>query len=141
MSLKVFSDRDRVSLEQKSWVRFADYKGSKADGINESRGYYFLPANARAAFTQGILQNIQHTAGGIDKLTGRSITPNVGIIDNPITVSRIAQRLAASEGSQTSENLVPIFNEQGKVTAYERSVDPDQLSALGQSVPDMSACG
>ena len=136
----MFSDRDRVSLEQKSWVRFADYKGSKADGINESRGYYFLPANARAALTQGILQNIQHTAGGIDKLTGRSITPNVGIIDNPVTVARIAKRLSV-EGNQTTENLVPIFNENKRLVAYERSVDPSQLSALGQSVPDMSACG
>ena len=131
VSMIIAKDSDGAKLLAQSYIRFADYKGSKAEGTGESKGYYYLPVSARAAFTQGIMQNIQHSAGGVDKQMGHSLELTAGVINNPVTVAQIAQQLGR-EGKSTTENLMPIFNKAGRVVAFERSVDPSKLTALDQ---------
>lgn len=128
ISLVIAADSEAPSLLSKSYVRVADYNGSKVEGSFNSRGYYFAPVSGRAAFSQGIVQNAANTAGGVEIATGRSQSLTGGLINNPVVVDRIAKQLHR-EGA-TSENLMPIFNDQGKVVAFERGVDPSQLSAL-----------
>jgi len=130
MSIVVAKDSDSPALLAKSMIRIADYKGSKAEGNHESKGYYYQPAAGRAAFTQGTLQSIHHTAGGVDLQTGQTTGVTAGLITNPVTVDKIARQLSR-EGKATSENLVPLYNDSGKVVAFERSVDPSQLARLG----------
>jgi len=106
-------------------------KAPKAEENYSTMGYYYAPVSNRAGFSQGIIQNAAHTSGGVEVATGKSMGLTGGRITNPAAVERISKQLAR-EGSQTTENLQPIFNDKGKLVAYERSIDPTQLSALNQ---------
>lgn len=53
----------------------------------------------------------------------------VGRIADPATVQQITRGLRF-ETNQTRENLMPVFDELGKVIAYERAMDPAQLDRL-----------
>lgn len=128
VSLIVAKDTDAPALLAKSYVRVADYKGSPLEGVRAKRGYYLAPVSARAAFSQGISQNVNQTAGGVDLLTGYSERATGGRIISPKVVARIAKQ--AYMDTATTENLVPVFDEYGVIVAYERSVDPVQLAAL-----------
>lgn len=128
VSLVIAHDSDAPKLLSKSYVRVADYVGSKAEENFGSRGYYYAPVNSRAAFSQGIIQNAAHTAGGVEIATGRSQGLTAGRITNPVEVARIAKQLHREGG--TSENLLPVFNDQGKVVAFDRGVDPARLASL-----------
>lgn len=128
VSLVVASDAEAPKLLSKSYVRVADYQGSKAEGNYESRGYYYAPVSSRAAFSQGIMQNATNTAGGVEIATGRNQGMTAGRITNPVEVARIAKQLHR-EGA-TTENLMPVFNENGQLVAFDRGVDPTQMIAL-----------
>ena len=70
VSLKIANDKQGAELLAKSYQRIGDYTGSRAENFRNSRGYYFAPVNDKAAFEQGILQNVRQTAGGVDAITG-----------------------------------------------------------------------
>lgn len=131
VSLRVAKDSEAGPLLAQSYVRIGDYKGSKAEENYSTMGYYYAPVSNRAGFSQGIIQNAAHTSGGVEVATGKSMGLTGGRITNPAAVERISKQLSR-EGSQTTENLQPIFNDKGKLVAYERSIDPTQLSALNQ---------
>lgn len=129
--LIVADDSRLPELKSKSYVRVADYQGSPLEQSGASRGYYFAPVSARAAFNQGIMQNAQHTAGGVNSLTGYSVERVTGgRIENPAIVARFKNRMGKERN--TVENLMPIYDETGEVVAFERGVDPVQLARLNQ---------
>lgn len=125
--LIVASDTRHNELVAKSYVRLGDYKGSNAEG-GKSRGYYFLKAPHRAAFSQGLMQNIHQTAGGIDLVTKTSINGTAGMISNPQEVAKITRRISLE--SNNSENLLPVLGADGTIIAYERSLNPTMLAKL-----------
>lgn len=130
LSLVVANDRDFAELAEKSYQRVGDLETSEAEPYQEKRGYYFAPISARATFNQGIAQNVQETAYGVDVNTGyTSGTMTGGRITDPAAVERITRSLAR-EGNRMVGNLMPVFSDNGIVVAYERSIDPSQLSRL-----------
>ncbi|QDH84159.1 hypothetical protein Axy13_050 [Achromobacter phage vB_AxyP_19-32_Axy13] len=128
VNLIVANDTDYSKLAEKSFIRVGDYGGSSADRGRGSKGYYFSTVSARAPFSQGILQNVRSTAGGVDTTTGFSQGMTAGRITDRNTVKRITQ--ARANGESGSELLMPIYDAAGQVVAYERSVDPVQLQRL-----------
>lgn len=123
-SLVVVDDTNYAELIGKSYVRIGDYAGSKLDTAKPSMGYYFAPTSARAAFQQGIMQNVRQTAQGVDVMTGYSNAPTAGRITDPAEVKRV-RRLIAHE--RFVEPLMPVFDDAGEVVAYERSIAPAML--------------
>jgi hypothetical protein len=130
VSLLVAEDTDAPKLLAQSYVRLGDYTGSKAEGSFAKRGYYFAPVSRLAGFSQGIIQNVNQTAGGVETSTGRIEGLTAGAIYNPVEVTRITKRLRL-ENSDT-ENLLPVFDDQNRVVAYERAIDPTRFAALNQ---------
>ncbi|QDH83996.1 virion RNA polymerase [Achromobacter phage vB_AxyP_19-32_Axy11] len=128
LSLVVADDADFATLAEKSYVRIGDYKGSSADRFRGSRGYYFAPVSARSPFSQGIAQNVRSTAGGVDTNTGFTNGMTAGRITDRNTIAQV-QRLL-SQGEKGTETLLPVYDAQGNVTAYERSIDPARMAAL-----------
>lgn len=125
----VAEDTRFAELEAMSYVRVADYRGSSADRFTGKRGYYFMPVNARTAFSQGIMQNVRSTAGGVDTTSGYTMNKmTAGRITDPTSVARISKAL--QNGERGTEMLMPVYREDGSVQAYERSVDPNQLQRL-----------
>lgn len=127
-SLIVAEDSQFSDLSEKSYVRLAGYQGSSANR-QRARSYYFAPVQAQTPFSQGILQNVRDTAGGVDLGTGFTMGAMVAgrITDKP-SVERITKALA--NGERGNEPLLPIYDATGKVVAYEQSIDPNMLKHI-----------
>ena len=123
VSLIVADDADYADLRAKSYVRVEDYNHSNLDR-GTKLGYYFAPVSARAVFQQGIMQNVRQTAGGVDQATGFSTMATAGRITDIGAVKAITARLKFEKGGSP---LLPVYDENGRVFAYERSLDPVQM--------------
>ena len=127
--LVVAKDTEAPRLRELGYRRVADYVGSGQEFGQVSRGYYFAPVSSRALYQQGIMQNVRQTASGVDPITGHTAHgPMIaGQIVDPRAVARIARQ---NPRTVSGEPLMPIFDEDGNVIAYERSVDPAQEERL-----------
>lgn len=128
VNLIVAEDSQFADLIEKSYVRLGTYQGSSANR-GPARSYYFAPVQAQAPFSQGILQNVRDTAGGVDLGTGFTMGSMVAgrITDKP-SVDRITKALA--RGERGNEPLLPIYDDKGNVVAYEQSIDPNMLKHI-----------
>jgi hypothetical protein len=129
VSLIVANDIDHADMLSKSYIRVGAYSGSAAEGIVGRKSYYFAPVSAQATFNQGIMQNVRQTAGGVEATTGFTEGMTAGRITDKLAVDRVSKRMML-EGSNTTENLMPVYDNAGLVVAYERSVDPAQMVKL-----------
>lgn len=126
MSMVVKNDSDYSQLVKQSYERVGDYGGSPLErGL--TRGYYFIPVASRGSFEQGILQNVVQTAGGVNAATGLQIGQTAGAITNRADVKLLAKRMSRDGGR---EALMPVYNEAGEITAFERALDPDMMARL-----------
>ena len=126
-SFVIADDREYENLIGRGYTRIADYKGSEAENRGTKRGYYHSPVSGRAPFNQGVLQTVKTTASGIDPNNGRSMDITAGAITNPDEIARIIPRMHKNTGNET---LMPVWNEAGDVIAFERSLDPAQMSIM-----------
>lgn len=128
VNLIVAEDSQFADLIEKSYVRLGAYQGSSANR-SKGRSYYFAPVQAQAPFSQGILQNVRNTAGGVDLGTGFTMGSMVAgrITDKP-SVDRITKALA--RGERGNEPLLPVYDDKGNVVAYEQSIDPNMLKHI-----------
>lgn len=128
VNLIVAEDSQFADLIEKSYVRLGTYQGSSANR-SPARSYYFAPVQAQAPFSQGILQNVRNTAGGVDLGTGFTMgTMVAGRITDKPSVDRITKALA--RGERGNEPLLPVYDANGNVVAYEQSIDPNMLKHI-----------
>ena len=120
VSLVILHDNGADRLIQQGYVRLGDFVGSSRDPSAKKRGYYFLPISGNAPFAQGIMQNVHQTASGVDKATGFSLDMTAGEITEPELVKKISQNRSA----ETQFGLLPVYDQNGTLFAYERAVDP-----------------
>lgn len=121
-TLVVAKDEDYVGLRQQSFKRIANYGGSNLERNMSNRGYYLVPVSTRANYQQGIMQTVQQTVGGVDLMSGLSHDRSAaGVINDANAVRRAWMNRGRESGS---ELLMPLFDENGNIMAYERSVDP-----------------
>lgn len=126
MSLIVAHNSQYADLFKKSYTKVGDYGGSLMErGLN--RGYYFIPVASRGAFEQGIFQNVVQTAGGVSASTGLQIGNIAGAITDAAEVKLMARRIGRDGGT---EPLIAVYDEDGSVIAFERSVDPEVTARL-----------
>lgn len=128
--LVVAKNSEEGRLRLLGYRRVGDYKASSSEFGAEGRGYFFAPISSRALFNQGIMQNVRQTASGVDPVTGHTHDGlmTAGRITDPRAVLKISRRLA----TETGESLMPIFDADGEIIAYERSVDPNQEQRLNR---------
>lgn len=128
VNLIVAEDSQFTDLIEKSYVRLGTYQGSSANR-GPARSYYFAPVQAQAPFSQGILQNVRNTAGGVDLGTGFTMGSMIAgrITDKP-SVDRITKALA--RGERGNEPLLPVYDANGNAVAYEQSIDPNMLKHI-----------
>lgn len=121
-SLKVVADSEMTKMLQMGYVRVGDYKGSAAE-VGPSRGYYHSEGSGKSPFLEGVLQNVQGTAYGVDSRTGFAHGPmTAGRITDADEVKKITR--ARMLNRSAAEPLMPIRDQDGQIVAYERSVDP-----------------
>lgn len=130
MSLIVADDTQHAKLKSMSYVLVGSYMGAGAERFPVKKSYYFSNTPTRASFNQGIVQNVNITAGGVTATHGYSESLTAGMINEPAMVAQITKRIALGAEKAASEQLMPVFGANGDVIAYERSVDPIQLQRL-----------
>lgn len=126
-SLRVVDKADHLSMVELGYVLLGDYQGSNIEG-RVNYGYYYSPTGAKAAVSQGIMQNVRHTASGLDSDSGLSTSLTAGVIRNNREVQQLARRMGNERSAV--ENLMPIYNSLGKVVAFERSMNPVMSAKL-----------
>lgn len=128
------------SLVGMGYQLLGPYNGTTADTGLGSMGYYFTEVSGRAKFNQGVMRTVRRTQFGVDPDSGYTVNkPQAGRITNPQQVAVITARINRS--GKTSEYLLPIYNENGQVTAYERSADPVMLAKLNPAEDLADALG
>lgn len=134
----VADDSEFNRLRNLSYERIGDYKKDRSD-FGMSMGYYLSPVAGRATFNQGVMQTVQQTMFGVDEMTGYSVGSEVaGRITHPADVAAIQKRIESRTSFQNDESyLMPVYDGQGNVIAYERSLDPEQMHKVAR-VEDLS---
>ena len=137
VSLVVQNDSNFAELRQKGYVRVADYKGSSTERRLSSRGYYYAPLSGRAIFNQGIMQNVRHTAGGVDSVTGFTVSQMAGRVTDRTEVRRLSSQMRNETNNE--EALMPVYDEYGTVVALERPMSAVQWQRVqpSQNLPRM----
>lgn len=130
MSLIVADDTQHARLTAMSYVMVGSYDGAGGEKYPLKKSYYFSNTPTRAPFSQGIVQNVNITAGGVTAMHGYTQGLTAGMINEPAVVAEITKRIALGAEKRTNEQLMPVFGPTGDVIAYERSIDPTQLERL-----------
>lgn len=135
-TLRVVSDSKQREMERKGFKRIGTYQKSTLDPSG-SMGYYFCDFANKPMFNEGTMQIINMTANGVDLNSGFSTEMLGGYITDRNSVRAIAKQadqFGTSEYGQkkiaNEERLLPVFDENGRVFAYERMLDPAMLSKL-----------
>lgn len=131
ISMQVADDTEFVSLREQGYTRVGPYNGSSIEMYRVAKSYYMAPTAGRAVFNQGIMQNVRHTAGGVDATSGFTVGMTAGRITGKQTIARLMARM--SQEKATAEALMPVYDSAGEVIALERSVDPLVMSKLNKS--------
>lgn len=97
----------------------------------DQRAYYISEIPEKAAFAQGIMQNVRGTVSGVDANTGYSNGLTAGRITHPAEVKKIVARLQRENVKY--ENLLPVYDGMGNVIAFEETVDTTMLQKLDPS--------
>ena len=128
-SVIVAEDSRYVELISQGYTMIGDYQGSSLD-TRSKRSYYYIDVNPKSPFSQGLIQHVRQTSGGVDVSTGYTMGNTVaGVIRDPYTVKKMAARMGKE---RAVEHMLPVFDDSGKVVAFERSMDTDKLAALAQ---------
>lgn len=123
----VAEDSQYSDLIARGYTRIDDYRGSSLD-TRSKRGYYYVDVNPKSPLSQGLIQHVRQTSGGVDVTTGYTVGSMVaGVIRDPYTVKKMAAQMTKE---RAVENMLPVFDDSGKVVAFERSVDPAVLAPL-----------
>lgn len=135
-TLRVVSDSKQREMERKGFKRIGTYQKSTLDPSG-SMGYYFCDFANKPMFNEGTMQIINMTANGVDLNSGFSTEMLGGYIIDRNSVRAIAKQadqFGTSEYGQkkiaNEERLLPVFDENGRVFAYERMLDSAMLSKL-----------
>lgn len=135
-TLRVVSDSKQREMERKGFKRIGTYHKSTLDPSG-SMGYYFCDFANKPMFNEGTMQIINMTANGVDLNSGFSTEMMGGYITDRNSVRAIAKQadqFGTSEYGQkkiaNEERLLPVFDENGNIFAYERLLDPAMISKL-----------
>ena len=122
-SIKVLPQSVGKDLIKRGYKEIAPYRGHGADSLY----YYYAPVSGMNAFIQGVSQNIRPSANGIDALTGFPRgTINGGIIKDNKTVQALVHNFPTAQANKI-EGFIPIYNADGRVIAFERTVDLSKI--------------
>jgi GGDEF domain-containing protein len=126
----VVADESRAQhMEQMGYQRRGEYRGSNVETRSGNKSYWYSPeGGVKTTFNQGIIQNVQGTAYGVRTENGTSLDNTAGLVTDPVYVSVLAKRL--SREAPGAENLSPIYDQNGALVAFERTLDPAKLGEI-----------
>lgn len=138
--LVIDSRQNHAKYMSMGYTDLGNYNGSTADVGTDQKAYYFAPVSGRAKFNQGVMQTVQQSVFGVNPDTGYSVgSIGAGRVTDPRAVNAITRRI--QNQLPTTENLRPIYGDNGRVIAYERAADPAKLAMLNPEYDLAQALG
>lgn len=138
-SIVIADSTKEAYLLSHGYKKVAKYNTNAAEN-NKNINYYYSSLTP-PQFNEGIIQIVNQTAGGVDISSGFSTGYTGGLITEPEQVKRITrfiQRDIVNKNIPHTEKYVPVFNEDGDIVAYERSVDPTVINNYGKFNKDIT---
>lgn len=138
-SIVIADSTKEADLLRHGYKKVAKYNTNAAEN-NKNINYYYSSLTP-PQFNEGIIQIVNQTAGGVDVSSGFSTGYTGGLITKPEDVKRITrfvQRDIINKNTPHTEKYVPVFNEDGDIVAYERSVDPTVINNYGKFNRDIT---
>lgn len=123
-NFKVAPMANRKDMERMGYKYIKPYTGSNLD--RTELGIFYTNFNHQNPFNPGALQFTGNTANGINLVSGSSLKPNAGMITDFKEVQYIIQHMDRYT-SANNEELLPVFDSNGNVIAFERTLDPKLL--------------
>jgi hypothetical protein len=124
VQLVIAKDSEREDYEKRGYVRVADDTTDATSLI--SRGYYMTTVKQSGSYSQGVLQQVQDTYRGVNAVTGLTVNGTTSGVIAGIAVSTITDALNQSLRVVDPKNvLIPVYDEDGEVLYYERTINPD----------------
>jgi len=128
ISMIVANDENRETLEQRGYIRVADYTAESGFSMI-SRGYYVTSTKQDGVYSQGALQSINRTYFGVDITTGETTTGNTSGTIVGSAVVRVTKSLNADNGvANNKEVLLPVYAKNHTILFYERAMNPDLIT-------------
>ena len=97
------------------------------------RSYYVTNISHQGMYSQGIMQNVAMTYRGVDVNTGMSVTGDTaGFIYGQDVIERVVETMLddSFELENNGETLMPVFDEDGAIMGFERSIAPEVAEAF-----------
>lgn len=129
---RIIIDRDeRASeLEKRGYTKVAPFDGD-VDTVFP-RSYYVTTTRQGGAYSQGVMQNVQSTYRGVDINTGLTVTGETsGFISGDGVVENLVKTMIDPNFKLDNEKeaLLPVFDDNGNVSGFERGINPDIYKA------------
>lgn len=129
-SLIVMDESVQVDLIQRGYVRVGDYEGPEEG----RKAYYYSTTAGRSTYQQGILQTVQSSYFGVNSHTSYSVSgQTAGVISGQDLVNLLDDFQNGRARINPTETLLPIYDEDGNLIAYERSMTKDKLALLDRN--------
>ena len=125
---RIIIDRDeRASeLEKRGYVKLSSFDGDMNTVF--PRSYYVTTTRQGGAYSQGVMQNVHSTYRGVDINTGLTVTGETsGFISGDGVVENLVKTMTDPKFKldNEKETLLPVFDETGNVSGFERGINPD----------------
>ena len=131
--LIVADDTNHDELLKSGYTRKGNYVGSGVGVEAGRRSYYHSVVAGKNTFSQGAMQTVQVAVNGVDPRSGVSVTGSTAGTITGASVSGINNRIKKSSKLNENEALMPVFGGSGEVVAFERAMDPRELTILNRN--------
>ena len=121
VSLQVFDDKDYTKLTSMGYVRVGDYVSQEGEYVGK-KGYYFASIPLKGVFSEGVLQTVKPSAGGVTNAAGY-------MINNPGGHFSANHYLIEAYTADRTSNLIPVYDVEGNIKGFERNIDPDLINS------------
>lgn len=126
-SLIVRDDSEHDELIRRGYERVGDYAGMEHGRM----GYYYSSVAGRSSYQQGILQTVHQSSFGVNAQTGFTTGGHsAGVITGRAFINLKRDMDNGQLRRNSTEILMPVFDEDGYVVAFERSIRPEQQARL-----------
>lgn len=127
--LIIEDDANEDALIAKGYVKVQPYRG-EADMSSNSLSYYATTVKQGGMYSQGVIQNAQASYRGVDADTGQTSNGSVSGVIKGDAVEVLTEELnIKGYVDDAKEVLMPVYDNDGYVVAYERAINPDLAEA------------
>tara|TARA_R110002051_G_scaffold265548_1_gene325422 strand:- start:11886 stop:13376 length:1491 start_codon:yes stop_codon:yes gene_type:complete len=125
---------EHEKLRMTGWTRIGDYNGDAREGSRVKRAYYQSNVAGKAAYRQGIAQTVHATYSGVNARTGQLLEGTAETLQG-VRAQRIGMQASVApvgslDGIPAGEHLIPVFDGEGNVVAYDRPLARDKTMGL-----------